>query len=1084
MATDSKAPKRDDSVVESKQGSEPPPRKVKKGPKRVEVGERGDDVVSDGRDSREAAPKTRAPERQASETLGDVESGPTTESPAQSEPSDDEGLSAFVDAAEAMSRGGDDAGSPEEDFGIVELGEIEGVKFLGTTHREPWRIPAPERASRAVVLSVGIEQGQFYAGNFGRSVLEWVGPEIAEMASSFAMRSAEDLESLQASSGLLGDVDLRDHTAWAGRIILVTTEYEATGRGQVTVDHAVATSLSALGIARTLGSGQVVLPVLGAGWLGLDGREVVRGLVRAIRERAEGAGGSPFPERIILSTVDAGVLEAARRALRGVGGALTQALANDLSGEDLIGIRDEVFALTDAIALNEMNPPLVVGVLGGWGMGKTFVMDLMEERLREIRAIDLHERREVKETNDDGVVSKRTVDARRDSPFVGHPFVIKFNAWTFAKANLWASFMQTIFFELDRQLVLERLTHDVAKQLNRPVLDSIDIWRRIIRLEGWEQRDVLEAADDEIARAIDSKRKPGSEAPTTLWGELQKVREDELEDLKAKEQKLTKARERMRLEVDAEVAREAKREAWRPAAEKLAALLHEIAEPALGDGIEKGGPITLVELKERVGVLSRFVLGVRSGGWAFVAFVVPFLASAAGVLGIALDWFDLGPMGGLPVLTAVLTGTGALVEPFRRATDLLRQPLEEYDEQRREVAQRLGEQREELEERYRKKNPNLADLESEVTKRRAQIGMTASHASLTDFVTRRLEEDDYATELGHVHRVQEDLAELTEALLRHARANGTEPSTPFPRGEPRIFLMIDDLDRCPPETVVQVLEAAQLLVKTRLFVVILAMDVRYVTKSLEKEYEGVLERNDEPSGLDYIEKIVQIPYRVRPIPRAAMKSFVEGLTTPGGAASRTGSAIATAPSPPPGPDPAQHGPDSDGEGRGDSPPPPPPPLPPPPPPPTPPSALDLEVLEISDREQDLLVEAGNLFASSARAMKRLVNVMKLLKLLWHTTGEPTHEIKGAVLGMLAIAAKFPEESQQLIRKLERDVLREETGQSKLSDWLDTQCEGRTGRWNQVAEIARFGGDVTLEQLGSANARLISRFSFVVDRSDG
>jgi len=45
----------------------------------------------------------------------------------------------------------------------------------------------------------------------------------------------------------------------------------------------------------------------------------------------------------------------------------------------------------------------------------------------------------------------------------------------------------------------------------------------------------------------------------------------------------------------------------------------------------------------------------------------------------------------------------------------------------------------------------------------------------------------------------------------------------FPRGLPRVVLFIDDLDRCPPARVVEVLEATQLLVKTRLFVVVMAM---------------------------------------------------------------------------------------------------------------------------------------------------------------------------------------------------------------------------------------------------------------------
>ncbi len=53
------------------------------------------------------------------------------------------------------------------------------------------------------------------------------------------------------------------------------------------------------------------------------------------------------------------------------------------------------------------------------------------------------------------------------------------------------------------------------------------------------------------------------------------------------------------------------------------------------------------------------------------------------------------------------------------------------------------------------------------------------------------------------------------------------------------------------------------------------MDVRFITRALEEKYRRVLVRDGAPSGLDYLEKIVQIPYRVRPIQPAAMLGFLE-----------------------------------------------------------------------------------------------------------------------------------------------------------------------------------------------------------------
>ena len=90
------------------------------------------------------------------------------------------------------------------------------------------------------------------------------------------------------------------------------------------------------------------------------------------------------------------------------------------------------------------------------------------------------------------------------------------------------------------------------------------------------------------------------------------------------------------------------------------------------------------------------------------------------------------------------------------------------------------------------------------------------------------------------------------------------------------MLFVDDLDRCPPAKVVEMLEAVQLLAKTELFIVVMALDVRYTTLCLEQEYQGILKEDGFPSGLDYLEKIIQIPYQVPPIHANAMKKYLGG----------------------------------------------------------------------------------------------------------------------------------------------------------------------------------------------------------------
>ena len=92
----------------------------------------------------------------------------------------------------------------------------------------------------------------------------------------------------------------------------------------------------------------------------------------------------------------------------------------------------------------------------------------------------------------------------------------------------------------------------------------------------------------------------------------------------------------------------------------------------------------------------------------------------------------------------------------------------------------------------------------------------------------------------------------------------------FPRGKPRVVLFIDDIDRCPPEKAVDVIEALQLLLDSSdIFVAVVALDVRYVTRALEKKYDKVLIQDSEPSGIQYLQKIIQLPFSV---PRMTKKS--------------------------------------------------------------------------------------------------------------------------------------------------------------------------------------------------------------------
>jgi hypothetical protein len=101
----------------------------------------------------------------------------------------------------------------------------------------------------------------------------------------------------------------------------------------------------------------------------------------------------------------------------------------------------------------------------------------------------------------------------------------------------------------------------------------------------------------------------------------------------------------------------------------------------------------------------------------------------------------------------------------------------------------------------------------------------------------------------------------------------------------RIVLYIDDLDRCPPQRVVEVLEAVHLMLALDLFIVVVAVDARWLIRSLEYHHRDLFSvkgtGEDDGAGvaspIDYLDKIFQIPYVLFPPEPDATASFLRAL---------------------------------------------------------------------------------------------------------------------------------------------------------------------------------------------------------------
>jgi hypothetical protein len=150
-----------------------------------------------------------------------------------------------------------------------------------------------------------------------------------------------------------------------------------------------------------------------------------------------------------------------------------------------------------------------------------------------------------------------------------------------------------------------------------------------------------------------------------------------------------------------------------------------------------------------------------------------------------------------------------------------------------------------------------------------------------NFVLERAGSADYRSQFGLISVVRGDLEKLAGQLVDEKLGR-------------RIVLYIDDLDRCPPSRVVEVLQAVHLLLAFPLFVVVVGVDPRWLLRSLQRHYKEVLssdtseedgafgsddDRFWESTPQNYLEKIFQIPFALRPMSPTGFGRLVDQLTS-------------------------------------------------------------------------------------------------------------------------------------------------------------------------------------------------------------
>ena len=200
----------------------------------------------------------------------------------------------------------------------------------------------------------------------------------------------------------------------------------------------------------------------------------------------------------------------------------------------------------------------------------------------------------------------------------------------------------------------------------------------------------------------------------------------------------------------------------------------------------------------------------------------------------------------------------------------------------------------------------LAAAETRVQELSADLGDVSSGRRLGRFAAERSTAGDYRAHLGLISRIHADFERMSDILEEQAaaeadrekRGEGTQNEAQYPMID-RVVLYIDDLDRCPPRRVVEVLEAIHLILALRLFVVVIAVDPRWLLRSLRLHYANVVTDTSENGAtrqdggvraspddaeevwragpIHYLDKIIQVPFALRPMGRSGVAALVHGL---------------------------------------------------------------------------------------------------------------------------------------------------------------------------------------------------------------
>lgn len=97
-------------------------------------------------------------------------------------------------------------------------------------------------------------------------------------------------------------------------------------------------------------------------------------------------------------------------------------------------------------------------------------------------------------------------------------------------------------------------------------------------------------------------------------------------------------------------------------------------------------------------------------------------------------------------------------------------------------------------------------------------------------------------------------------------------------GVEKLIVLIDDLDRCLPDRIIDNLEAIKLFLNVEKTAFVIGADPRIVRDAIRHRYKDLIQRDDADENkrvvVDYLEKLIQVPYNLPKLSESEVETYI------------------------------------------------------------------------------------------------------------------------------------------------------------------------------------------------------------------